>query len=324
MEENPHRLISGRRLQVVVSCSKRKLDAAPRELQLHTLPGASLASRCHRWTQRLTESSHPRFRADDLYQGAHWQTARRLPEVARKAGLELKLWIASAGYGLVPHYARLKPYAATFEALATDGVVTEREIGRARSLQSWWAGLGAWEGPTRAERTLEQLAKHEPADKLVIALGADYLLAVESDLRLARAAMRDPQDLLVISAGTRSAAGLDGNLLPVDASLLRQVGGSCHTLNVRVVEWLLTRVADHNFELPRAASLLKAAGSISTVARSRGEMATDVEVHDYVRNELRRDSSLSASAMLAAFRASGRACEQGRFRRLFSDSVSRP
>jgi len=48
---------------------------------------------------------------------------------------------------------------------------------------------------------------------------------------------------------------------------------------------------------------------------------TDDEVRRYIRDELKRHPSMKHTSLLRQFRDSGRACEQGRFRRLFYEVV---
>src|SRR5439155_924306 len=72
----------------------------------------------------------------DLYGGEHWQVARSLPAHGVEGGREVKLWVSSAGYGLVPAEAPLRPYAATFSSAQADSVL--RPGAPMSDLTVWW------------------------------------------------------------------------------------------------------------------------------------------------------------------------------------------
>src|SRR5262245_42960354 len=112
---------------------------------------ASPFVRAERWWRRLSTHSTETVPAVDLYGGDHWSVARSLPEVAAASGFDAYLWVASAGYGLVPADARLRPYSATFAAGHSDSVCLARTDGTTRSkfARDWWAHLGEMPGPRR-------------------------------------------------------------------------------------------------------------------------------------------------------------------------------
>src|SRR5687767_3454490 len=94
------------RVHIVVTCTNRKQRVAPEELQLRSLTQLGTAGRFDAWIQRLSSSTAPAVPADQLYAGDQWQIARTLHTKANNA----QTWVCSAGYGLVPLDAELRPY----------------------------------------------------------------------------------------------------------------------------------------------------------------------------------------------------------------------
>src|SRR5581483_6660088 len=107
-------------VQIVVTCANRKLRKIPEDLRLRAIPQKRQADRFDCWTHRLTVSSTAAVPADLLYGGEHWQIARTLENHATANGHRASTWVCSAGYGLVPLTAALRPYAATFTLSQAD------------------------------------------------------------------------------------------------------------------------------------------------------------------------------------------------------------
>ena len=64
--------------------------------------------RARDWICRLSDTSYsPLIAARDLYAGEHWMVARGLPDLA--GGERIRLWACSAGYGLIPADALVRP-----------------------------------------------------------------------------------------------------------------------------------------------------------------------------------------------------------------------
>lgn len=56
--------------------------------------------------------------------------------------------------------------------------------------------------------------------------------------------------------------------------------------------------------------------------RAAGAIMSDDEVRAFIRSKLAVDRSLRHTRLLRTLREGGRACEQGRFRRLFKEVTS--
>jgi hypothetical protein len=298
-----------RRIHVVVTCSHRKTRPIPASLRLRSVTAVRAATRARNWTARLASDPTIAVPASSLYAGAHWDIARRLPSHAT-ASMPVAVWVCSAGYGLIPADAPIRPYSATFAAAQPDSVPGGRP-----AAVDWWAALSGWTGPTPAPRSLTALAAQDPASRLLLVLSAPYLAACRADVLDAAGALADASRLSVVSAGTKTDAELTEFLLPTDARLEHALGGTRQSLNVRVAEHLL---ASGNYEhaamRDRLTRLLADQPPPRRFAR-RG--MTDEEVRVFIRGRLEQDADVTHTRLLRELRNSDRACEQHRFADLF-------
>jgi hypothetical protein len=299
-------------VHVVVTCSNRKRVPVPPSLSARTLPDVPVCERANEWIRRLSNSGAPLISVLDLYGGEHWSVVRSLPSVATGARTPVDLWILSAGYGLIPADAKVRPYAATFSSGHAD------TVGANGSRRQWWQLLTRWAGlEPGAPRSLDELAKQNPTASIVIAVSPPYLDACSDDVTVAAGVLRRPEQLSVICTGA-SRTTLPDHMLPGDARLQYVLGGTRQALNVRVLAHLLR---EHRGPFTRDAAsdaldrLLSRQPALVHQDRRR---CSDAEVAIFIRTRLRTDPSLSHSRLLRDFRDDGYACEQSRFAALFA------
>lgn len=296
-------------IHVVVTCSHRKTRPVPAGLQLRYVTAVRAETRARKWITRLASDPTTAVPASSLYAGAHWDIARRLP-VHATASRQVKVWVCSAGYGLIPADAPIRPYSATFAAGHPDSVPGGR-----LAAVDWWAALSGWTGPTPAPRSLTALAAQDPTSRLLLVLSASYLAACRGDVLGAVGALADSSRLSVVSAGTRTDPDLTEFLLPADARLEHVLGGARQSLNVRIAEHLFASGDyEHAAMHDRLTRLLAEQPPPRRFAR-RG--MTDDEVRVFVRGRLEQDADITPTRLLRELRNFERACEQHRFADLF-------
>jgi hypothetical protein len=110
-------------VNLVVTCTKKKTREPGRDLMLRHLRGASTESRAAAWLERLERHTGERLAARDLYAGDHWSIARELDGSRLGRTSRVRVWVASAGYGLLSMDNPLQPYSATFAVNHPDSVV---------------------------------------------------------------------------------------------------------------------------------------------------------------------------------------------------------
>jgi hypothetical protein len=300
-----------RTVNLVVTCSQRKRRLVPARLQLRSVRAHSASVAANRWVERLAHADVDAIAGENLYAGEHWSVVAALPAMAAARGIRLSVWVCSAGYGLVPAAALLKPYSATFAAGHPDSVPGTG--------LDWWGRLAAWEGPTPGEpRTIADLARRYPRALLLLALSAPYLSSCRADAVEAAHHLRGHRQLAIISAGTRPSGTLYPHFLPANARLQAVLGGTRQALNARIAGFLLSHIAP-DLLLSRSrdalADLLAAQPPPPAYDRRR---LSDDEVRLFIRRRLEIDNGLAKSRLLSELRHSGLACEQARFGQLYA------
>lgn len=259
------------------------------------------------------------MRARDLYVGDHWAIARSLPEVARSAGLAPRLWVASAGYGLVPEDAPLRCYSATFTPGDADSIAETDATG---STSKWWGELARYQlDGVSAPRSLAELARSSPRGSIYLVVASRaYVDAMADDLRglLAQKAR------LVIVAGAPGPAeeALHRAWVPSSARLCTSLGGALTSLHVRVARHLIGSLGrDLSADTARACVEQLVEQSPARVLPVR-QRTDDDSVRAFIRAGLRRDPSATHTTLLRDYRGAGQACEQKRFRAIFLAEAS--
>lgn len=257
--------------------------------------------------------------ASELYAGEHWSCALALPASAKRSGFDPKLWVLSAGYGLIPAGAPVKPYGATFSTGHRDSV------GRtAEECRQWWAALADWRGPESDDdgpRSVRQLAANEPESCILVVASQGYLRALETDLLAAEA--RAGSRFAVVSAGAkRGSSALGPCLLPSDARLQREVGGTRGALNCRIADRLLQMTTPEAFTHPRLTELAEAwLERQPALTRYKRTPLQDADVLRFIASALQANPKAARSPLLRQLRDDGFACEQSRFRTLFNQAI---
>jgi hypothetical protein len=301
-----------RRLHIVVTCASRKRLAVPATLHLRSTPGTRTRLRAERWIERIVKAKTSTVPARDLYAGEHWDVAHNLPAAA-SGFVHPALWVASAGWGLIPADAPIRPYSATFTPRHPDSVAANTA-----GTQDWWDALATWEGPIAGARSLTALVADHPRDRILLVLSQAYLTACRADLRTAFQSAYDGQ-VSIIAAGTTSELDLAPYQLPANARLQHHVGGTRGSLNVRVAKQVLTAgLSDHAAMSDYLHRQLAVAPMLISYGRRR---LSDDEVLAFIRPRLATNPSVSHTRVLRELRDADMACEQARFADLFAKAT---
>lgn len=309
-----------RPVNVIVSCSNKKRVATPDALRLRSVRVGSVGDRLEEWLRRLSTQEAPACTAGELYGGDHWQAARGIVSDGAARGLEVRLWVSSAGYGLLRASDRIKPYSATFAPGTPDSIT--RSSGDIASLQAWWSGL-ANRGPREAGRqTVANLATREAEIPVVVIASTPYLRAMAKDLADAATALSAPELLSILSVGANAAKlpVLEPHLLPATARFEARVGGTRAALNSRVGRLLFQHIDSHSRMTSDDISsvLQKLATDLPELRQYDRRPMSDAEVRDFIEQSRAVAPTASKTRLLRELRQSGRACEQGRFSNIFA------
>jgi hypothetical protein len=308
-------------VRIIASCTQSKRLPVPQDLRLGSISNKSLAGRLVTWKDRLQQSGAESVAAADLYRGQHWAVVRELPATVQTVGYRADLWVASAGYGLVPATAQVRPYSATFAA-SEDSVWREGDGSRLAVLRAWWNGIQAMPGPEAgAPRSLTALAGMDSDAVILVIASPAYIAAMADDLAGVRARLTDPQRLIVISSRHGSLPGwLKPHLVPSEAPLSGVLGGSRGSLHARTARRIFQEAAT----VPLRADILRShyerlLGTVeSATVPSRSKLSNE-EVRRFIREALAENHGLSCTAALRSLRTTGQACEQRRFAGLYAE-----
>lgn len=312
----------GRTLDLVVGCTDRKLRPPLPYLRIGDRPVGSLASRVEDWITALQSSTDEESPAESLYAGDHWSVVRAIAAESRP-GLDVRIWVASGGYGLIGLDTPVRAYGATFARGHADSVALNDST---YTTADWWDAMAnwcprGWTGP----RSVEELARRaQPSSQsfVLLALSDPYVEALERDIATSRSLI--PERLATISVGGATVrSGHEGaslNLIRADARLKGLVGGAMHAINARVARRVLAE-ADRWFPSLEGLQQLvdhwmSEAPPMPVYNRDR---KSDDEVRALIAEALRRDPRITHTRLLRDLRSAGQACEQGRFRTLFRE-----
>ena len=303
----------GAEVHVLVTCTNRKTVSPLAALTLRAVPGRTPADRADVWVDRLQTTKTDHITAESLYAGDHWQVVRSMPISANR------VWVCSAGYGLIPLSAKLASYAATFTPNHPDSVTRKTDMGEARtSRRAWWKTLSRWVGPDpEAPRTIYDLASRRKNSILIVAASPRYLDALEDDLTLA-ASVLGTERLAIFSAGSNSHPTLAPYLVPCDARLQATLGGSLTSLNARCVRYALEQANEDGLRLtPLRERFVRLLREQPARIPSHRTPLSDEEVCVFIQTALEQDETIRPTPLLVRLRDAGRACEQSRFCALF-------
>lgn len=307
-------------VHIVASCSDRKRIGLGAAVQLRTFKVRDPVERLERWWSALSDDDGHRLAARDLYVGPYWAAVRDLGATGARAGLQVHLWVASAGYGLVPESASLRCYSATFRSNVADSVIRSQDAMRGFHSKWWWDALSrkrasGWKGPRR----VSAIAQRDPSARIIIIGSPGYVSALEDDLLDVLSTHNSAERLLIVSGEKeRCRNELHASWITSSARLLSVVGGSLPALHARVARKILDDAPRFGLDATalraRWARISERSPEAMKPVRTQ---ATDDEVKAFIRSSLREQPKSKHTKLLRDFRAAGRACEQSRFRNLF-------
>ena len=268
--------------------------------------------RFDKWLRLLSKSAS-NFKARDLYCGDGWVQALKAYEVLEGKGVSVQFWIASAGLGLISAETHVPQYSATFSPDSEDSISRSQE-----ECRDWWKKLAEHRRSLGEPGTLQNLATANKDAVFLISLSATYLRILKDDLIAARSLVNDPDQFLIISAGTNSIPDLGVSLLPVDARFESKLGGARHTVNNRVASFIAEKFDANKLNASHVSSKLTEISSKLPQLRQFSRVSlTDSQVLKKIAGIRKKKPDCSPSTALRLLRDSGNACERKRFHRLF-------
>jgi len=306
---------------LVVPCTKSKSRPVPSTMCFGALPTNSCAEVTHYWLKAASQVEVTTS-AKTLYTGSGWRQALRAHQLM---GPDAELWAASAGFGLVAGDEELPSYAATFaseENRVADRLTSFSSHSSAHA--AWWESINDQRGRTKTplQSTFTEY------DRVVVALSAPYLAALIEDLERG-AKIWGPERLWLIAVSaepSKLSTKLRQCLVPLTSKMEQLINSPRATLNISSVVWWLDNIVSvegwsrvrQNKEVQKRLATLKPAAA--RVKRS----LNDDEVLRWIEEQKQVDPNGGKTRLLQMLRASGRACEQNRFSRVYAEVTKRP
>jgi hypothetical protein len=265
---------------------------------------------------RIRGNKQNLIKAIDLYRGNSWSIIRKMYGHP-KYGKNLRLWIVSAGHGLISADTLVAPYAATFSDGHADSVKPMRP--QACTTGDWWKYLVKWRRREKHEvASISDIAEKFPDQPLLIAISKEYLSATYDDITKARTYLSSPDKMVIICTGAEKNGDVVENFLPCDARFENHFHCCRADLNAR----LLASIVKSHRPSEISASQLRSSyarkmSKLPKTAYPKRSRVEDRDLEAFIMFYLLKQSISSYTNLLRLLRSEGCGCEQKRFRKLF-------
>jgi len=287
---------------ILVSCSASKAEHCLPNLRLNLLANEPVSRSATRWLERLASIGRPTSRAEDLYIGRGVKTARAF---ARTSGC--RLFVASAGLGLVDSRMKVPSYDLSAKTIAPSASVDDRK----RAVE-WWSLIH--EGPFSSPiahlmegRGRILVAVTRPYAAMVLPALSRLAPEIRGRLRLFGLAEKDVPSELSLQR------------LRYDSRLDVVSPGVGFDRAVRELTHFGSLIADiplRSFDDDQMA----VSASLANIPHKklvRRTRVSDATLAENVRRFVAHGESMSCA--LKKMRSNGLACEEARFRKMFRE-----
>jgi hypothetical protein len=297
---------------VLTPCSRRKRAHIEPALRASALKPARLSQVAEAWASRLRRSWN-KVAAEELYAGRGLVEARR---AADAVGGELR--IVSAGLGLIDCREAVPAYSLTVTGGDPDSIAAK--VQGPFSAELWWKALHAALGMPQGA-LLDLIQRRDGL--IILALPGTYLALIAGEIAnlppnlLSRVRLVGPPKEMVrhelASIWMPYDARFDGEDSPNPGTR-----GDFAQRAARHFAEIVVRAAPNADTIDHAEMVTEHLRPLASRAPVRREPGTDAELIDVIRELLPKARGKSGETLRLLRRDAGRACEQGRFRRLFA------
>jgi hypothetical protein len=292
---------------IITNCTNRKRTHVPTTCRIGEFQSARASDLADKWITTLIETNQKTL-AENLYCGRVFTEVK-----CAVALLNAKLFITSAGLGLIESTQEVPTYSSTISKGSSDYVLDKLTEG---NVSDWWKALNRKSPFSVAFNTY-------PYELILIAMSLPYFRLIEQQLIELNASEKSKLRLFLRVDSNDISTCLVPYLMPYDDRFDSQNGPNRGTLNDfpqralrHFVESILTTTSNHSCENHSVLveNVLKKLQPYKIIAGAR---CSDDEISDLILKH-RSECLSSPSKMLRFFRDSlGIACEQKRFQRLF-------
>ena len=312
---------------LIVTCVAQKKATDSHSILDSNIKSGSLEEVFEQWANTLQDSSLKKIKAIDLYSGGLWGVFLDSWGVINGRVKDAKLWVLSAGYGLISSEKKIVPYNITFQEPKSDTPSILKKISypstsnaKIKILQGWWHLLS--ESKNSLEYLLSEFAE---GDRALVVLSKDYLDAVFQDLFEGIKKSKFPNNIAVICNNVNDtvAKRLNSNWLFANNNFVNLPRTNNTFVNGKIAHQLLLEMFENQSGIDwwsndNFNAFLKSLGkTLPKPEKIHRRPSTDDEVKNFIKEHLVK-SSVSFTKLHRSYRDSGSACEYTRFKDLYA------
>jgi len=309
-----------KRINLITTCSNSK-TATNDTLKLCSIKQDfdNLHNLANKWSNLIDQMMHKNYGlcASTLYKGGHWSNALKAT-----SGLDVDLWVVSAGLGLLHSDDFAINYQATFSSGQADSIPLYG-LSKTESSQRWWHYLCKIRTSYSKLNSISTLMQ-ERCDEIFIIAGSNvYIEAIYCDLIDGMMHLTNATEQLAIITSKNSSyekCNLKDNNLFSSKRMMSWLKCNMTSLNVSLANKLITILIKNDYDLIAAKkTIINKLDELPSIIKSTNIKCTDMDLRKYIRNEIEFNSSVSATKCLLKLRKNGLSAEEHRFRTIFSE-----
>jgi len=297
-------------INIISSCTNSKKVTASPLLQINSYDSnMSIDDVLNIWKINTNSTQLSKYKPSDLYKGGSWKATIGTKKMLLTK-FHTKLFIASAGYGLIEDTTEISAYDSTF-ASSTDSSI--RKFIKNSSKQDnidWWNSINTFELNTFSNN-----------DYFFIILPYNYLYATQDTIK--KIIEKFKMKVFIFRANKNTLPTfMSTNIINIDSRFNHLKPGVQSDMLQRAVLWLSEEIINKNIPLIHTDiqnhidSTLEKYEKFSMPIR---EKLSEEILYIKIKSLIQEDNIQSASKGLKAFREMGFACEQKRFGKIFKD-----
>ena len=299
-------------IYLISSCTNSKKNTAHPTLKISNLSTKwPLHRAIDQWLENIT-NSNPEVTALDLYKGASWQSTLETYRLL-SSHIETKLFVASAGYGLIKAEKKITSYDSTFAANTENSISRFHNTSSDHSNTVWWDAIN--------KITINDFSKDST---FFIILPYEYLLATQNFIK--SLIEKFENKVLIFTANQKSVpCFMNPYLIQFDTRFNTFQKGTASSLLQRAVQWVSKEIIEKNIPLTRDAiqkHIDKTLSKHEKFEMPKREKIDESSIREKIVKMIESGQVNSASQGLRLFRQNGFACEQKRFGKLFREIKS--
>jgi len=210
---------------LITTCANQKHLEIPESLYFRNTPEDITQSS---WDDLIKNTPYPTLKAIDLYKGALWKQVKSIYE----SPLLDKLYIISAGYGILKPTDEIKPYSIGFRQDSFDAVQT-----RGYSSQEWWDGL-------KSNINLKEIIESNPNKKVILYGSNAYMRAISNEVK----PLLGSPNLFIVSPDTNS-KDFNPFLIKPPLKMRYILGGNTVTVTINCIKYLIENSKDITWDI---------------------------------------------------------------------------